>query len=79
LYSNKAVADGAISFHIDHLVSGRVSKFAYGVDVDMVYKPSNPEHAARNSTTYRDIDGSMLITDLFSVILPKVISLFCSR
>jgi hypothetical protein len=72
LYSNKAVADGAISFHIDHLVSGRISKFAHGINMITNYDPLNPEHAVRKDTAFRDITGSMVIGGLFDVILPKV-------
>ncbi|KAF8191384.1 hypothetical protein BJ912DRAFT_1098484 [Pholiota molesta] len=68
---NKAVADGAISFHIDHLVSGRISKFAHGINMITNYDPLNPEHAVRKDTAFRDITGSMVIGGLFDVILPK--------
>lgn len=79
VYSNKAVADGAISFHIDHLVNGRVSKFAYGTNFMEYYDSSNPEHAVRRNTAFRDITGSIMISGLFDVILPKVISLLSFR
>ena len=70
--SNKAVADGAISFHVDHFVSARVSKFAYGTNVRTPYDPENPEHLARSARCSRDLTGALMIGGLFDVILPRV-------
>lgn len=70
--SNKAVADGAISFHVDHFVNARVSKFAYGTNVRTIYDPENPEHVARSGRCSRDLTGALMIGGLFDVILPRV-------
>ncbi|KAF9552654.1 hypothetical protein CPC08DRAFT_265608 [Agrocybe pediades] len=68
---NKAVADGAVSFYIDHFVGARVSKVAYGIDIQTRYEATNPEHRRRAHTIYEDEDGEIKIKGLFSIILPK--------
>jgi hypothetical protein len=72
LYRNKAVADGAISFYIDHYVHTRVSKFDYGQFSNVRYNPQNPEHVARYRDSYVSLSGERNIKNSFSVILPKV-------
>ncbi|KAH9485825.1 Heat shock 70 kDa protein 12A [Psilocybe cubensis] len=68
---NKAVADGAISFYLDHFVGARVSKHAYGTNYAAVFQPNNPEHIARMSQKFVASDGRVLISGAFDVILPK--------
>ncbi|KAF8802607.1 hypothetical protein BYT27DRAFT_7260910 [Phlegmacium glaucopus] len=68
---NKAVADGAISFYIDHLVSARVSKLAYGTSVWEKYDPRNPEHKRRKKKTFMTCEGYRGIGGIFNVILAK--------
>ncbi|KAG2347369.1 hypothetical protein BDR05DRAFT_876763 [Suillus weaverae] len=46
-HCNKAVADGAVSYFIDHLVSSRVSRFAYGTECSVPFNPFDMEHRAR--------------------------------
>jgi len=70
--SNKAVADGAISFYIDHLVSSRVARATYGIDVYTLFNSQNPEHQARQHTLFIDAAGNPSIPNLFSSILLKV-------
>ncbi|KAK7058002.1 hypothetical protein R3P38DRAFT_3304311 [Favolaschia claudopus] len=68
---NKAVADGAVSFHIDHHVSVRVARFTYGVKCSEAYNPSNNEHFTRASTRYVGVSGETLVPGRFSAILKK--------
>ena len=70
--SNKAVADGAISFFIDHFVSARVSKFAYGIEVYQKYNAFDYEHSRRSSATFMSHKGYLGIDGIFSVVLPQV-------
>ena len=70
--SNKAVADGAVSFYIDHFVSARVSKFAYGLEMYCEFDPLNNEHKRRENKTFKTPEGSLGIRGIFSVILPQV-------
>ncbi|EDR07861.1 uncharacterized protein LACBIDRAFT_298114 [Laccaria bicolor S238N-H82] len=68
---NKAVADGAISFYLDHFVSARVSKFSYGITCATVFDPSDIEHIRRSSSMYFALSGIPRISGAFSCILPK--------
>ena len=72
LISNKAVADGAVSFYIDHFVSARVSKYAYGIETYRKFHPSNTEHEHRKNKTFIVPQGYRAIGGIFSVILPQV-------
>ena len=72
-HRNKAVAEGAVSFYIDHFVAARVSKLSYGTDVSVPYQPFNPEHLARSYNKYENLSGKTMISGLFDVILPKVL------
>ncbi|KAK1226878.1 hypothetical protein PQX77_010125, partial [Marasmius sp. AFHP31] len=70
-FVNKAVADGAASFYLDHMVSARVSRFTYGIECNVLYKPSDPEHRKRSLTVYTDLAGHQRVPDHFDHILPK--------
>lgn len=73
LNSNKAVADGAVSHHIDHFVSARVSKFSYGTECEIPFIATHPEHIARSHLAHADLRGRKHLPERFSVILPKVL------
>ncbi|KAK0222674.1 hypothetical protein EDD85DRAFT_914386 [Armillaria nabsnona] len=68
---NKAVADGALSFYLDHVVAARVSRYDYGSPTYTRYNPRNAGHYARRDTTFFDEGGVLSISDQFSIILPK--------
>lgn len=72
LYSNKAVSDGAISFYLDHFVTTRVSKVAYGSFCHIPYDATDPEHRQRESTTFMSVSNAKRIGSYFQVVLPKV-------
>jgi hypothetical protein len=72
IHSNKAVADGGVSYFIDHYVSTRVAKYAYGVNISTQYDKTNEEHLKRASSIYVDVQGDVLIPKAFDVILPMV-------
>ncbi|KAF6748629.1 hypothetical protein DFP72DRAFT_1014981 [Ephemerocybe angulata] len=44
---NKAVSNGAVSFFLDSLVSSRVSRATYGIEVAPTYDSTNREHMKR--------------------------------
>ncbi|KAF9222351.1 hypothetical protein BS17DRAFT_818684 [Gyrodon lividus] len=74
---NKAVADGGVSFYIDHLVSSRAARFTYGVKCSTGYQSHNLEHAVRRATAYHTLTGRLVLPNAFRSILAKVrISLF---
>ncbi|KAF7982968.1 hypothetical protein HWV62_24554 [Athelia sp. TMB] len=49
---NKAVAEGAASFYLDHRVSARVARKTYGSRSSTRFKPHDPEHKQRSHATY---------------------------
>ncbi|KAJ7511443.1 hypothetical protein B0H11DRAFT_1955116 [Mycena galericulata] len=68
---NKAVADGAVSFYLDHFVSARISRYTDGIECLTVYQHNNSEHRARASLTERSADGNMMVPKRFSTIIMK--------
>ncbi|KAF8655079.1 hypothetical protein AX16_003244 [Volvariella volvacea WC 439] len=70
-HSSKAVADGAVSFYLDHYVRARVSKYVYGMQCSIQYDSSDPEHRRRESTKSMWPDGMVCIPNAFDTILPK--------
>ena len=67
----KAVADGAVSFLVDHFISARVAKCNFGVEVSICYNENNREHQDRSGTVYTDCDGYRKLPEGFHVILAK--------
>ena len=72
LNSNKAVAVGAVSFYVDHFVTGRISKFTYGVPYRTRYKPSDPEHARREHKSFISRTGVKMVPGHFVTLLSRV-------
>ncbi|KAH0588423.1 hypothetical protein H2248_004272 [Termitomyces sp. 'cryptogamus'] len=68
---NKAVADGGVSFYIDHFVSARIAKYTYGIQICHRYKPSDPEHESRFLTVFTNAAGYEMVPGAYSIILPK--------
>ncbi|KAJ6473427.1 hypothetical protein C8R47DRAFT_1145478 [Mycena vitilis] len=68
---NKAVADGAVSFYIDHHVSVRVARFTYGVQISEPYDQKKTEHITRYKSSFLGSDGQFLIPYKFDPILRK--------
>jgi hypothetical protein len=68
---NKAVADGAVSFYIDHLVSSRVARATYGVECFTPYYSEDFEHQIRQHKSFIDATGELCIPDHFESILLK--------
>ncbi|KAG2016352.1 hypothetical protein CC2G_009524 [Coprinopsis cinerea AmutBmut pab1-1] len=68
---NKAVSDGALSFYLDHFVTTRVSKVAYGTFCHIPYDSKDPEHVKRQSQTFISVSNSKRIGGFFQVVLHK--------
>ncbi|KIM40826.1 hypothetical protein M413DRAFT_27963 [Hebeloma cylindrosporum] len=68
---DKAVSDGALSFHLDRFVRSRVSKLTYGTFCHIPFNPALPDHQQRLGKTFTSISGRRRIRDSFDVILPK--------
>ena len=71
-HSNKAVAVGAVSFYVDHFVTGRISKFTYGTHHSILYQPSDPEHVRREHKSFFDPAGDKYLPDRFESMLSRV-------
>lgn len=72
VHRNKAVADGAISYYVDHLVSVRSARFTYGIEVSVDFDNDNAEHRQRSDTTYTTFSGETVVPGFFSAVLPQV-------
>ena len=70
-FRNKAVADGAVSFHLDRLVSGRAARFTYGTGCNVSYNEFDSEHTSRRSMAFEGFGGLELPYG-FEAILTKV-------
>lgn len=70
--SNKAVADGAVSFFLDHFVGVRVSKHDYGIGIGIPFEPNNDEHRRRESQSFISLSGEKRLNGYFDIILAKV-------
>ncbi|KAF8632112.1 hypothetical protein AX15_002043 [Amanita polypyramis BW_CC] len=70
-YLNKAVAEGAISFNIDHSVTSRISRYTYGVGCCRKFDPNDMQHIARKRTCFVAENGEFQVPGAFSAILMK--------
>ncbi|KAF8333720.1 hypothetical protein F5887DRAFT_993201 [Amanita rubescens] len=75
-YLNKAVAEGTISYNLDHSVTSRVSRYTYGIRSTTTFDLHNPEHVARWHTCHIDASGRVLVSGRFSAILEKGTEIF---
>ncbi|TEB20801.1 hypothetical protein FA13DRAFT_1672147 [Coprinellus micaceus] len=68
---NKAVADGAIAFVLDHSVGSRMSRFTYGANCHVPYNPNKEDHRLRATCISLSPSGLKTLPGFFSTILPK--------
>ena len=66
------MADGAVSFFIDHLVSSRTARFTYGTECNALYNEHDPEHLARRDNAFEGMTGYLEVPHAFESILKKV-------
>ncbi|KZV77361.1 hypothetical protein PENSPDRAFT_597305 [Peniophora sp. CONT] len=69
--TNKAVAEGAVSFHIDHYISARIAKLTYGSRCAHVYDRKQADHAQRANKIFVSPDGLEMLNDGFQAVLLK--------
>ncbi|KLO13814.1 hypothetical protein SCHPADRAFT_915119 [Schizopora paradoxa] len=67
----KAVADGAVSFYIDHYVMARVAKGSYGVVCSKFLEDHKADHMKRKATAFVTASGYEYIPGGFATILKK--------
>ncbi|KDQ59114.1 hypothetical protein JAAARDRAFT_192659 [Jaapia argillacea MUCL 33604] len=70
-FTNKAVADGAMSFYLDHFVSARVARATYGSYITWNFDPKDLEHVRRFHSKYTDVDGVDRLPGGFCSIVKK--------
>lgn len=66
----KAVANGALAWHIDSTVSARVAKFHYGIMIGIPHAEGDEDMVGR--PTCQDLDGSVRVNNAWSSIVVKV-------
>ncbi|KZT05474.1 uncharacterized protein LAESUDRAFT_813573 [Laetiporus sulphureus 93-53] len=67
----KAVAEGALYFHLDDVVAARVAKFHYGSSCAVPWIPFLPDHMMRRAKVGVNAAGIPLVPGGFCIILPK--------
>ncbi|RPD55189.1 hypothetical protein L226DRAFT_493295 [Lentinus tigrinus ALCF2SS1-7] len=70
-HTNKAVANGAVSFYLEHFVSARVMKMTYGAEIVVDYRADDPEHYARRHSLFVRPSGKTVVRHGYSPILKK--------
>ena len=70
--SNKVVADGGVSYYVDHFVTARVAKYSYGLGCYRPYNGADPENMKRRSSIWVDVRGVNCLSNQFAILLPKV-------
>ncbi|OJT02592.1 Heat shock 70 kDa protein 12B [Trametes pubescens] len=70
-HTNKAVAEGGVSFYLEHFVSARIIKMTYGSRVNASYDRTDPEHIARSSRKIVRPSGRIVIPGAFIAMLSK--------
>ncbi|KAH9847715.1 hypothetical protein C2E23DRAFT_484151 [Lenzites betulinus] len=68
-HTNKAVAEGGVSFYLEHFVAVRVIKMTYGTVINTSYDVNDGEHVARSWKMIVRPSGRVVIPDYFSPIL----------
>ena len=68
----KAVADGAVSFFLDHYISVRVARVTLGIKLSLLYDKNKEDHRRRSNDTWANAAGTKLVKNSFRVILAKV-------
>lgn len=71
------MAQGAIAFFLDAIVTSRVSRYKYGIEANVPYNPYDPQHAERSSQAAFMVDGAKWLPNAFSMILDVVCSQTC--
>ncbi|KAI0734054.1 hypothetical protein C8Q72DRAFT_927570, partial [Fomitopsis betulina] len=70
-HTAKAVAEGALWYHLDHFFSARRAKYVYGTDCITKHCAILQDHVARRHKAFTHVDGELYICDAFSSIIPK--------
>ena len=66
------MAQGAVSFYIEHFVTARVMKVTYGTGIAVDFDDTNAEHQARRHSKFVRPSGRVMLRNGFSTILKQV-------
>ncbi|KAI0708756.1 hypothetical protein C8T65DRAFT_650008 [Cerioporus squamosus] len=70
-HTNKAVANGAVCFYLEHFVSARVIKMTYGTEIVVDYRADDREHFSRRGSLFTRPSGRTAVRHGYSAILKK--------
>ena len=73
---HKAVARGAVLYHVDRCVTTRICTTSYGTDAYDDYDPNNPLHAERQDLREQFLLSGSVIGPQFSCLAEKVLLSF---
>ncbi|KAJ7911572.1 hypothetical protein B0H13DRAFT_569968 [Mycena leptocephala] len=69
--TTKAVANGALAWHLDSSVGARIAKCHYGISIRVPFKESNSEHCEKGRRKALGIEGEWYVHDAWSGIVKK--------
>ncbi|KAJ7207969.1 hypothetical protein GGX14DRAFT_634628 [Mycena pura] len=67
----KAVANGALAWHLDSSVGSRIAKYHYGISCRIPYDHHNPEHQERASKKFLGLDGLWYLDEAWAGVVNK--------
>lgn len=67
----KAVASGAVAWHIDGVVATRVARMTYGIRCSTLFRESRPTHIQRRVKAFTGNDGKARLPHSFGAILQR--------
>lgn len=71
--SGKAVAHGAIAFHLDRFVKARAAKYTLGIEIDPDFNPLDRQHTQRRHLVYNcPVSGKDRLRGGFFTLVSKV-------
>ncbi|GBE79274.1 hypothetical protein SCP_0204720 [Sparassis crispa] len=70
-YTNKAIAEGAVSFYLEHFVAVRMARVTYGTPCLRPYDPNDKEHYQRWEKIITRPSGHLVLPDAFGSLLQK--------
>ncbi|KAJ6491572.1 hypothetical protein DFH09DRAFT_1377208 [Mycena vulgaris] len=67
----KAVANGALAWHLDSSVASRIAKYHYGISVRIPFQATNSDHCERAPQKALGRDGKVYLHGAWSTIVKK--------
>ncbi len=71
-HSNKAVAEGAVSYYLQRFVSVRMARLTYGSSCCIDFDEADAEHHIRRGNIYYRASGEAVLPDAYTVMITKV-------